>query len=84
MDLNLTEYELMKKQHKRELVRNEYKLTNKYEMPIIRKQKIDLDKIEFLSYVNTKKWMRIIKIRPFTFLLTIGYLTKFTIKPMMK
>ncbi len=55
MEQELTDYELQKKKHKRELVRNELKMTGKFEMPIIHKQNIDLNKIEFLSYVNAKK-----------------------------
>lgn len=53
-----SEYEEQKQKNKQKLVRNEF-LYNKqsqgvYEFPLIRKQDIDVDKIQFLSYVNTK------------------------------
>jgi hypothetical protein len=54
MEIILTEYEKNKKQHKLELVRNEFETSGKYNIPVIKKQKIDLDKIEFLSYVDSK------------------------------
>ena len=50
-----SKYEEQKQQHKRELVRNEYQVVGKYNIPLIKKQQIDLDKIEFISYVNTKQ-----------------------------
>ena len=50
----LTEYEKQKKKHKRELVRNELDVAGKFDFPIIKKQNIDIDKIEFLSFVSTK------------------------------
>ncbi len=49
-----TEYELQKKQHKRELVRNELPVTGRYQFPLIKKQDINLDKIDLISYTNTK------------------------------
>ncbi|MDD4210976.1 MAG: DUF4417 domain-containing protein [Clostridia bacterium] len=54
MEIELTEYEKNKKQHKLELVRNNFKTMGKYDIPIIKKQNIDLEKIEFLSYVDSK------------------------------
>lgn len=48
-------YELQKQQHKRELVRNDYQTVGKYNIPLVKKQPIDINKIEFISYVNTKK-----------------------------
>ena len=37
-----TEYELQKRRHKQELVRNEFKTVGNYQIPLIRKQDIDL------------------------------------------
>lgn len=58
MTKHLTEYEIEKQRRKQNLVRNNFlyncNSAGKYEMPKIRKQDIDVDKIEFLSYVNTK------------------------------
>lgn len=55
----LSEYELDKQKKKQKLVRDEFLYFNesvgKYDIPIIKKQEIDIDKINFLSYVNTKK-----------------------------
>lgn len=54
----LTEYELEKENKKQQLVRNEFlyrQSAGKYEFPIIKKQNIDVDKIKFLSYVDTKQ-----------------------------
>ncbi|MCH5154218.1 MAG: DUF4417 domain-containing protein [Clostridiales bacterium] len=50
----LTEYEIQKAKHKRLLVRNEYRGTGKYDIPIVRKQQIDLHKIKFLDYTKAK------------------------------
>ena len=59
MTKQLSDYEIEKQKKKQELVRNEFLYQNnsagKYEFPIIKKQNIDVNKIEFLSYVNTKK-----------------------------
>ena len=53
-----TQYELEKQKKKQELVRNEFlyhdRSTGKYEFPLIKKQEIDVNKIKFLSFVNTK------------------------------
>lgn len=53
-----TKYELEKQKKKQQLVRNDFLYHNssagKYEFPIIKKQEIDIDKIKFLSFVNTK------------------------------
>lgn len=35
-------------------MRNEFEKSGKYGMPLIKKQNIDLDKIELLSYLKTK------------------------------
>ena len=50
----LTEYEIQKAKHKRLLVRNEYRGIGKYDIPIVRKQQIDINKIRFLDYTKTK------------------------------
>lgn len=54
-----TEYEIQKQRKKQQLVRNEFmrigEHDGKYEFPIIKKQYIDLNKIEFLSYTNAKQ-----------------------------
>ena len=53
-----TDYEIEKQAKKQKLVRNEFLYHNnsagKYEFPIIRKQNINVEEIEFLSFVNTK------------------------------
>lgn len=59
MTKKLSEYEIDKQNKKQQLVRNEFLYNSnsagQYNMPLIRKQNIDISKIEFLSYVNTKK-----------------------------
>ena len=53
-----TEYEIEKQKNKQKLVRNEFLYYNqsrgKYDIPIIKRQKIDVEKIKFLSFVNAK------------------------------
>lgn len=53
-----TDYEIEKQKKKQQLVRNEFlyhkQSAGKYDFPVIKKQNIDVDKIEFLSYVDTK------------------------------
>lgn len=51
---NATDYEEEKRKKKQKLVRNEFVKSGKYGMPLIKKQNIDLDKIELLSYLKTK------------------------------
>lgn len=59
MTKKLSGYEIDKQNKKQQLVRNEFlyngNSAGQYNMPLIRKQNIDISKIEFLSYVNTKK-----------------------------
>lgn len=50
----LTDYELQKMKNKRNLVRNTNKTVGKYEIPLIKKQEVDLNKINFLSFVGAK------------------------------
>ena len=55
----LTEYEKDKQYKKQKLVRNEFlyygNSGGKYDFPIIKKQDIDVNEINFLSFVNAKK-----------------------------
>lgn len=55
----ITDYELNKQKNKQQLVRNEFlyrkQCAGKYEIPIIKKQDIDVNKIDFLSYLDAKK-----------------------------
>ena len=54
----VSEYEIDKQKRKQALVRNEFlyygNSVGRYDLPIIKKQKIDLEKIKLLSYVDTK------------------------------
>ena len=50
-----TEYELQKRMHKQELIRNEFKTVGNYQIPLIRKQDIDLDTISLISFSDTKQ-----------------------------
>ncbi|MCL2540053.1 MAG: DUF4417 domain-containing protein [Firmicutes bacterium] len=49
-----TDYEREKFKKKQKIVRNEFKTTGKYNMPIIKKQNIDLDKIELWNHKKAK------------------------------
>lgn len=49
-----TEYELQKRRNKQELVRNEFTTVGKYQIPLIRKQDIDLDTISLISFSDIK------------------------------
>ena len=51
---NEYEYDEEKRKKKQKLVRNEFEKSGKYGMPLIKKQEINLDKIELLSYLKTK------------------------------
>lgn len=48
------DYEDEKRRNKQRLVRNEFEGVGKYGIPLIKKQKIDLDKIQLLNYTKTK------------------------------
>ena len=54
-----SQYEIDKDKNKEKLVRNEFLYNgnsqSKYEFPKIKKQNIDVNKIKFLSYVDSKK-----------------------------
>ena len=50
-----TDYEEEKRKKKQKIVRNEFERCGKYGMPLIKRQHIDLDKIELLNYTKTKK-----------------------------
>ncbi len=47
-------YENQKQEKKLKIVRNEFKMVGKYGMPLIRKQNIDLDKIELWNFTKAK------------------------------
>lgn len=49
-----TEYENEKLLKKLKLVRNEFTTVGEYNMPLIKKQEIDLDKINLWNYTKTK------------------------------
>lgn len=49
-----TEYDKEKLEKKLKLVRNEFTTAGKYEMPLIKKQEIDLDEIDLCNYTKTK------------------------------
>lgn len=53
-DENQSDYEEEKRKKKQKIVRNEFEKCGKYGMPLIKKQNIDLDKIELLSFLKTK------------------------------
>lgn len=57
--MQLSNYEVDKQTKKQLLVRNEFmyneKSSGKYDIPIIKKQNINIEKINLMSYVNTKK-----------------------------
>ncbi len=59
MTKELNDYEIDKQKRKQILVRNEFlydgNSMGKYNIPLIRKQDIDVEKIDFLSYLNAKK-----------------------------
>ena len=54
LDIKDNEYQEEKLLKKLKLTRNEFKTVGKYEMPVIKKQKIDLDKIDLWCYAKTK------------------------------
>ena len=67
-----TDYDEEKRKKKQLLVRNEFEKSGKYGMPLIRKQKVDLDKIQLLNYMKTKQ-----NDKENIFLHTIGILVLF-------
>ncbi len=81
MTKQLSEYEIDKQNKKQRLVRNEFlyysNSVGKYDMPLIKRQSVDVDKIKFLSYVDAKKTTGKTKIRRFIFLLMTGSLKTF-------
>ena len=50
----VTEYEIEKAKHKRLLVRNEFRGVGKHNIPVVRKQFIDLDNIRFVDFTKSK------------------------------
>ncbi len=69
---DLTEYEIQKAKHKRLLVRNEFRGAGKYDIPLVSKQQIDLNKIKFLDYTKTKITIKRMHIKRCIFSCTIG------------
>ena len=53
-DIETSEYQEDKLFKKLKLVRNEFKTVGKYGMPVIKKQEIDLDKIDLWNYTKAK------------------------------
>ena len=49
-----TEYDKEKLAKKLKIVRNEFTTVGKYNMPLIKKQEIDLDEIDLWNYTKTK------------------------------
>ena len=49
-----SDYEFEKSLKKQKLVRDQFKTVGKYDMPLIKKQEIDLNKIDLWGYVKTK------------------------------
>ena len=54
LNIKDNEYQEEKLLKKLKLTRNEFKTVGKYEMPVIKKQKIDLEKIDLWCYTKTK------------------------------
>ena len=71
-----TEYELQKRRNKQELVRNEFKTVGKYQIPLIRKQDIDLDSISLISFSDIKQDDKENAYKTVLFLPMIGCLKK--------
>ena len=80
----LTEYEIQKAKHKRLLVRNEYRGVGKYDIPLVRKQQIDLNKIKFLDYTKSKMNDNENAHKQCIFLCTIGNSIRCTTSPMTR
>lgn len=51
---NEPDYDDEKREKKQKIVRNEFEKSGKYGMPLIKKQNIDLDKIELWNFAKTK------------------------------
>ena len=49
-----SDYEDKKREKKQKIVRNEFEKSGKYGMPRVKKQNIDLNKIELWNYTKTK------------------------------
>ena len=52
--INTSEYENEKRKKKQKIVRNEFAKCGKFGMPLIKKQNIDINKIELWNYAKTK------------------------------
>lgn len=51
----MTEYKIQKANHKCLSVRNEFRGVGKYDVPLVHKQQVDINKIKFLDYSKAKK-----------------------------
>ena len=80
----LTEYEIEKAKHKRLLVRNEFRGVGKYNIPVVRKQFIDLNKIRFVDFTKSKANDDENAEKRCIFSCMIGNLTKSMTSPMTK
>lgn len=54
LSMNTSEYENEKRKKKQKIVRNEFAKCGKFGMPLIKKQNIDINKIELWNYAKTK------------------------------
>lgn len=78
----LTEYEIQKAQHKRLLVRNEFRGVGKYDIPLVRKQYVAPEKLNFWILPKPRWEIKIMQTKRCIFLCTIGNSIKSTIIPM--
>lgn len=80
-----SEYEIDKQKRKQRLVRNEFLYNGEsvgaYDMPLIRKQEIDVEKIQLLCYADARNGDEKTRIRPFIFSRTIGNSERFMTIP---
>ena len=73
----VSNYEEEKRIKKLKITRNEFKTVGKYGMPLIKKQDIDLDKVNLWNYTKTKNNDDEHKDKTIHFLLMIGTLIMF-------
>lgn len=71
-----SDYEEEKRKNKQKLVRNEFEKSGKYGIPLLKKQNINIDKIELLSYqlAQLKNWILLCPLKPFK---TLAFLLVF-------
>ena len=80
----VTEYEIEKAKHKRLLVRNEFRGVGKYNIPVVRKQSIDLIRSGLRILRSQRQMMMKMQKKLCIFSFTIGNLTRFTTNLMKK